>query len=140
MDWNEVPARVVCRIVADCDGRSIFAPEHFTERGAPRELIDRAVAFHGSDFVTAATVIIRCQDGKAVGGLTGVYDLDSLYQIALALGVRYKRKRGSRSQAQALKEVIHRHYVAGYQPYQITRGRDVYDHGGGCSHDGPIRW
>jgi hypothetical protein len=120
---------VVCRIIADCDGRSIFAAEHFAEQGLPRELIDRAVAFHGSDLVTSMTVIIRHEDRKLVQAITGVYDLDLLYQIAQTLGIPYKRKKGSRSQATALKEAIQDYYAARDRPRQASRARAVPRHG-----------
>ena len=84
------------KVAMGCDGHTIFAPQHFLERG-----LDASI-------VTAFTKTLRSgnhpkeqitsKDGQQVAAMTGVYGLEVIEFIACCFGVdSWKMGRGSRA-------------------------------------------
>lgn len=103
----ETSPDVILKAAALCDGHSILKPEAFTDAGLHNDVVEYLTATYKSDGTPKGTIYVA---GKVVEELQGVYGLEVLKFIAGALGVEYEGKFGRGSQAEAIKQALHRHF------------------------------
>jgi hypothetical protein len=90
-----------------CDGHTIFKPEAFTEVGVPSEVVDYLSSTFKSDGTPKGTIFVQ---GQPVKELKGVYGLDMLKFLAMALDVEYADAIGRGFQAQNIQMALHQHF------------------------------
>jgi hypothetical protein len=98
--------QAVLRAAERCDGHSIFKPEAFLDAGLPADVVAHLTVTHRSDHTPKGTIFVG---GQTVKELSGVYGLDLLRFLALALGVEYPRALGRGTQARNLQHALRRH-------------------------------
>jgi len=98
--------RAILRAAGVCDGHGIVEPAALIDAGLPEEVVAQLTATHRSGDDHKSTLYV---DGRPVEAVTGVYGLDALRFIALALGVAYPTKLGRGSQAAAIRSALREH-------------------------------
>jgi hypothetical protein len=90
----------------DGDGHSILAPDYYTELGIPAEFLKGLEKTIKSNFKDhKQTIYVK---GESVKSLKGIWNLDFLYHLALALGVEHdgRNKYGRGTQGRVICAAI----------------------------------
>lgn len=98
----------ILRAASLCDGHTIFVPKAFVDAGLPTEVVEHLTTSHASDGSPKGTIFVS---GRAVQELRGVYGLDLLRFLALALGVDYPRALGRGTEAANIRDALRQHLV-----------------------------
>lgn len=104
-------SKIVILKAADiCDGHGIFDPAAFIDAGLPLEVVSALTREFESSTTDPMKAIFK--DGEFVPKAKGIYGLEMLKFMALALDVRYAGCFfGRGTQAREIKRALHAHYA-----------------------------
>ncbi len=97
------------RAASLCNGHSILKPEAFTDAGLPAAVVEHMTRKYKSDGSPKGTLFVN---GQPVKELTGVYGLQMLRFLAVALGVEYHETIGRGSEARNIQAALKQHFDA----------------------------
>ena len=101
--------KVILAAAGHCDGHSIMSPQAFLDAGLPADVVAHLTRTYKSDGSPKGTLFVA---GQPVKQLEGVYGLDMLRFLGVALDVEYRQALGRGFEAANIRTALIEHFQA----------------------------